>query len=146
VQKSRPAWLPAALGGALLPFASALHHERAKRSHGAALVASVTEGLSLGSGWSSTNVSTVMSGLMCVALMNASTFSPVSASTVIFGEVGLGGEIRPAIFPEIRLKEAANLGFKRGIIPSQSVGQELQSAIETVPVRDLKQTQEAVFG
>jgi DNA repair protein RadA/Sms len=84
--------------------------------------------------------------LAIVTAILSSLFNrPVSASTVIFGEVGLGGEIRPAIFPEIRLKEAANLGFKRGIIPSQSVAEELQSAIETVRVRDLKQTQEALF-
>ncbi|HYR43430.1 MAG TPA: DNA repair protein RadA [Terriglobia bacterium] len=84
--------------------------------------------------------------LAIVAAILSSLFNrPVSASTVIFGEVGLGGEIRPAIFPEIRLKEAANLGFKRGIIPSQSVAQELQSTIEIVCVRDLKQSQEALF-
>ena len=84
--------------------------------------------------------------LAIVAAILSSLFNrPVSASTVIFGEVGLGGEIRPAIFPEIRLKEAANLGFKRGIIPSQCIAQELESVIETVCVRDLKQTQEAVF-
>ena len=85
--------------------------------------------------------------LAIVAAILSSLFNrPVSASTVIFGEVGLGGEIRPAIFPEIRLKEAANLGFKRGIIPLQCVAPELQSVIETVPVRDLQQTQEAVFA
>ena len=85
--------------------------------------------------------------LAIVAAILSSLFNrPVSASTVIFGEVGLGGEIRPAIFPEIRLKEAANLGFKRGIIPLQSVAQELQSAIETRRVRDLQQAQEALFA
>src|SRR5205085_11816763 len=78
--------------------------------------------------------------LAIVAAILSSLFNrPVSASTVIFGEVGLGGEIRPAIFPEIRLKAAANLGFTRGVIPSQSVAQELQAAIETVRVRDLQE-------
>ena len=71
---------------------------------------------------------------------------PVGASTVIFGEVGLGGEIRPAMFPEIRLKEAATLGFTRGIVPSQSVAPELHSAMETVRVRDLREAQEALFS
>jgi DNA repair protein RadA/Sms len=85
--------------------------------------------------------------LAIVAAILSSLFNrPVAATTVIFGEVGLGGEIRPAMFPEIRLKEAAILGFKRGIIPSQSVTQELQSAIETIRVRDLKQAQEVLFS
>src|SRR6266487_1708214 len=66
---------------------------------------------------------------------------PVGASTVIFGEVGLGGEIRPAMFPEIRLKEAATLGFKRGIVPSQSATAEWHSAMETIRVRDLREEQ-----
>jgi len=71
---------------------------------------------------------------------------PVGASTVIFGEVGLGGEIRPAMFPEIRLKEAVTLGFRRGIVPSQSAASELHSAMETLCVRDLREAQEALFS
>jgi DNA repair protein RadA/Sms len=85
--------------------------------------------------------------LAIVAAILSSLFNrPVAASTVIFGEVGLGGEIRPAMFPEIRLKEAAVLGFKRGVIPAQTIGQELQSTIETLRVQDLKQAQEALFS
>ena len=71
---------------------------------------------------------------------------PVGASTVIFGEVGLGGEIRPAMFPEIRLKEAVTLGFRRGIVPSQSAAPALHSAMETVRVRDLREAQDALFS
>ena len=50
------------------------------------------------------------------------------------------------MFPEIRLKEAATLGFTRGIVPSQSVAPELHSAMETVRVRDLREAQEALFS
>ena len=56
---------------------------------------------------------------------------PILPSTVIFGEVGLGGEVRPAMFPEIRLKEASLLGFNRGVIPMQPLGEELQFSMET---------------
>ena len=85
--------------------------------------------------------------LAIVAAILSSLFNrPVTGSTVIFGEVGLGGEVRQAMFPEIRLKEAAILGFKRGVIPSQSVAQELHSTIETVRVRDLREAQEALFA
>ena len=47
------------------------------------------------------------------------------------------------MFPEIRLKEASMLGFKRGVIPAQPLSEELQPSLETVRVRDLKQAQEA---
>lgn len=39
------------------------------------------------------------------------------AQTVIFGEVGLAGEIRPVYNGEERLREAATHGFKRALIP-----------------------------
>ena len=85
--------------------------------------------------------------LAIVSAILSSLFNrAVPASTVIFGEIGLGGEVRPAMFPEIRLKEAATLGFKRGIVPSQSLAQELQNSVETIRVRDLKQAQEALFS
>src|SRR5213594_5229181 len=85
--------------------------------------------------------------LAIVGAILSSLFNrPADASTVIFGEVGLGGEIRPAMFPEIRLKEAATLGFKRGIVPSQPATSELHSAMETVHVRNLREAQEAMFA
>jgi DNA repair protein RadA/Sms len=85
--------------------------------------------------------------LAIVAAILSSLFNrTLPASTVIFGEVGLGGEVRPAMFPEIRLKEAATLGFKRGIVPSQALVQELHNSVETIRVRDLKQAQEALFS
>src|SRR5262249_53626632 len=78
------------------------------------------------------------------AILSSLLNRPIAPATIIFGEVGLGGEVRPAMFPEIRLKEAAVLGFKRGIIPSQSVGGEL-NAMEILSVRDLRQAQETLF-
>jgi len=50
------------------------------------------------------------------------------------------------MFPEIRLKEASVLGFKRGIIPAQPVAQDLQFAMETLRVRDLRQAQDVFFS
>src|SRR5256886_4914171 len=59
--------------------------------------------------------------LAIVGAMLSSLFNkPIAPSTVIFGEVGLAGEVRPAMFPETRLKEASMLGFKRVILPAQA--------------------------
>ncbi len=41
----------------------------------------------------------------------------VDPFTVMIGEVGLGGQVRPVSQMELRLKEAAKLGFQRAIIP-----------------------------
>jgi DNA repair protein RadA/Sms len=42
---------------------------------------------------------------------------PLPRGLVVFGEVGLAGEIRPAPRGQERLREAAKLGFSRAIIP-----------------------------
>jgi len=42
---------------------------------------------------------------------------PVPQSTVVFGEVGLAGEIRPVAFGDERLAEAAKRGFTHAVIP-----------------------------
>jgi DNA repair protein RadA/Sms len=56
---------------------------------------------------------------LAVVLAIASSFRerPVRPEMIVFGEVGLNGEIRAVSQAEIRLKEAAKLGFKSAIIP-----------------------------
>ena len=54
-----------------------------------------------------------------VAIAVAASFRDriVDPTTVLIGEVGLGGQVRPISQMEIRLKEAAKLGFQRAIVP-----------------------------
>ena len=69
-----------------------------------------------------------------VAVSIAASFRDrvVDPETVIIGEVGLGGQIRPVSHMELRLKEAVKLGFKRAIVPaSQSAA---TSGMEIIPV------------
>ena len=85
--------------------------------------------------------------LAIVAAILSSLFNrPVAPSTLIFGEIGLGGEIRPAMFPDSRLKEAATLGFRQAVIPKQSISDEFSTTIQTIPVRHLNEAQDALFG
>ena len=44
----------------------------------------------------------------------------VDPESVIFGEVGLGGEVRGVSQSEVRVKEASRLGFKRCLLPKQN--------------------------
>ena len=55
------------------------------------------------------------------AVASAFRDRPVDARTLVFGEVGLGGEIRPVAQAEVRLREAAKMGFKRCLMPQRNV-------------------------
>ena len=46
---------------------------------------------------------------------------PLPESTVVFGEVGLAGEIRAVSFPRNRVREASMMGFRRLILPANSL-------------------------
>ena len=54
---------------------------------------------------------------VAAALVSALTEQPVPAETVVFGEIGLSGEVRAVSQSEARLKEAAKLGFTRALVP-----------------------------
>ena len=55
---------------------------------------------------------------VAAALISALQDKPIPAETVFFGEIGLAGEVRHVPQPDLRLKEAAKLGFKCATIPS----------------------------
>src|SRR3989339_34374 len=52
-----------------------------------------------------------------VAIISSFRDTPLPPKTCVFGEVGLGGEVRPVAFAEKRLREAENLGFLNVICP-----------------------------
>jgi len=54
---------------------------------------------------------------VAAALVSSVKGAPVPAETVVFGEVGLSGEVRAVSQIEARLKEAEKLGFTRAIVP-----------------------------
>jgi len=81
------------------------------------------------------------------AILSSLFNKPIMASTVVFGEVGLGGEIRPTMFTELRLKEALMLGFTRAVTPMHNGTLEMRSTrVEIFPVRNLQEAQPALFG
>jgi DNA repair protein RadA/Sms len=54
---------------------------------------------------------------VALAVVSSLTERPVAQDLVVFGEIGLTGEIRPVPFGEERLAEAEKHGFKRAVIP-----------------------------
>ncbi|MFT6311185.1 MAG: DNA repair protein RadA/Sms [Porticoccus sp.] len=63
---------------------------------------------------------------------------------VVFGEVGLSGEIRPVPGGQDRLKEAAKHGFKRAIVPKANVPKAAIKGMEIIGVDKLSQALDAV--
>ena len=55
---------------------------------------------------------------VAAAVISSLTNQPLPAGTVVFGELGLSGEVRPVSQMDNRLKEAAKLGFSRAILPA----------------------------
>jgi len=73
---------------------------------------------------------------LCLAMLSSFREHAVDKDLVVFGEVGLTGEIRPVPFGEERLREAAKHGFKRALVPQANAPREDQG-IEVKPVRRL---------
>lgn len=55
---------------------------------------------------------------VAMAVISSLTNKPLPADTVIFGEIGLSGEIRAVSQPNLRIKEAQKLGFQSAIMPA----------------------------
>jgi DNA repair protein RadA/Sms len=66
------------------------------------------------------------------ALISSFTGRPLPQDCVIFGEISLAGDVRPAPQAEARLKEAAKLGFKRALVPSGTKADAAGLRVETV--------------
>jgi DNA repair protein RadA/Sms len=56
---------------------------------------------------------------VAAALVSALVDKPLPGQCVVFGEVALSGEVRPAGRSDLRLKEAAKLGFAHAFAPPQ---------------------------
>lgn len=54
---------------------------------------------------------------VAMAVISSLTNKPLPSDMVIFGEIGLSGEVRAVSQPELRLKEACKLGFANSIVP-----------------------------
>ncbi len=82
-----------------------------------------------------------------VAAAVASSFRSRSLPphTVVFGEVGLGGEVRGAGQSGLRVREAAQMGFTRCILPARNVPEEADPAIRLVGVSTLEEALEALL-
>lgn len=54
---------------------------------------------------------------VCMAIASATASRRIDDDTVVFGEVGLGGEVRSAFMYDRRIAEAKKMGFKKAVAP-----------------------------
>ena len=69
-----------------------------------------------------------------LAIVSSLTDRPIPGKLVVFGEIGLAGEVRPAPRGQDRLKEAAKLGFERAIVPKANQPKGKFAGLEVIAV------------
>lgn len=79
------------------------------------------------------------------AIMSSLRDKPLGRDLVVFGEVGLGGEIRPVQRGQERIREAAKLGFKHAVIPYANRPKKQPNDIILHPVKRLDQALTALY-
>jgi len=76
---------------------------------------------------------------LLIAALSSFKNTPLSNDLVVFGEIGLAGEIRPVPSGEERVKAAVKQGYKRFILPKANVPRHPISGVEIMPVTRLDQ-------
>jgi DNA repair protein RadA/Sms len=79
---------------------------------------------------------------LLIAVLSSLRNRPVPHDLIIFGEVGLAGEIRPVQGGQERLREASKQGFKNAIIPHANTPKEKLGNLQTFPVQSLQEAME----
>ncbi|MGC9529680.1 MAG: DNA repair protein RadA [Candidatus Bipolaricaulaceae bacterium] len=79
---------------------------------------------------------------VCVAVLSSLRDRIVQPDTVILGEVGLAGDLRPVRKAPERLREVAKLGFRRAVIPAQSLPKGIK--LEVTAARSVEQAAEVL--
>ncbi|HXZ51422.1 MAG TPA: DNA repair protein RadA [Burkholderiales bacterium] len=81
---------------------------------------------------------------VCLAVVSSLTDRAIPRKVVVFGEVGLAGEVRPAPRGQERLKEAAKLGFEKALIPKANQPKGRIAGLEIVAVERVEQAAQAL--
>lgn len=82
---------------------------------------------------------------LIAAVLSSFKNRPLDPGLIIFGEVGLAGEIRPVPNGMERLKEAIKHGFKRVILPHANAPKKPVKDIEIIAVKKLSDVLEALY-
>ena len=85
---------------------------------------------------------------VALALVSSLKDKPTDDKTIVFGEIGLAGELRSVTQVEARISEASRLGFERCILPYHCLSRigDKFDKIKLVGVKDVKQAFEAAMN
>ena len=82
-----------------------------------------------------------------MAIVSSYKDIPVGEETVLFGEVGLSGEVRSVSMAEYRVREAAKLGFTRCVLPGSCISRiHIPEGIRCVGVSSVNEAIRELFG
>ncbi|MBT4803678.1 MAG: DNA repair protein RadA [Legionellales bacterium] len=73
------------------------------------------------------------------ALISSEKDKPIPHNVVIFGELGLGGEIRPVQNGQLRIMEAAKHGFVKAIVPEANAPKKAIPKFEVIGISNIRQ-------
>ena len=79
---------------------------------------------------------------LLLAMVSSFRDNPLDRELVVFGEVGLAGEIRPVPSGQERLKEAAKHGFKKAIVPKANMPKEQIPGMKVIGISRLSEALE----
>ncbi|WP_373976048.1 DNA repair protein RadA [Chitinibacter sp. SCUT-21] len=82
---------------------------------------------------------------MLIAIVSSLKNKPLPNKMVVFGEVGLAGEVRPVQRGQERLREASKLGFTHAIVPKANKPKQAIDGMTVVAVDRLEQAVDAAF-
>ncbi len=85
---------------------------------------------------------------VAAALISSLRDEPIPGETVVFGEIGLSGEVRAVSQTEARLREAEKLGFSRALIPPRPKRAKAKTRTGALAVEEIRRLDELVarFG
>jgi DNA repair protein RadA/Sms len=89
---------------------------------------------------------TATDAAVAVALASSVFDRPVPSDTVVIGELGLGGELRPVGQIERRLTEAARMGFRAAYLSPRAVPQSVPPGIRAIPIEDVRTLVDRIFA
>ena len=81
---------------------------------------------------------------VAMAVISSMTNKPLPSDMVVFGEIGLSGEVRSVSQPNLRLKEAQKLGFTNAIIPNLYTKEKKQKLITNMSYHEIGNVQRLI--
>ena len=83
---------------------------------------------------------------VAAALVSSHRNRPVPQGVLVFGEVGLTGEVRRVSAPERRIMDGVNLGFTKFVVPDSKIELPKDVRAQIVRVKTLEQAMSSIFG